>query len=76
MLDTSHRVRKLAYQLWEEQGRPVGRDQENWFEAERLVHSERVLEASDACVSKKEKGQRKNLETKRKNLEAKRKSQG
>ena len=66
MLDTSHRVRELAHQLWEEQGRPVGRDKEIWLEAERLLHSERLLEFSDACVGKKKKGQRNNPETKRK----------
>ena len=31
MLDTSHRVREIAYEFWEEQGRPAGRDKENWF---------------------------------------------
>ena len=66
MLDTSHRISELAYELWEEQGRPTGRDKENWFEAERLLHSERLLEVSDACVGKKMKGQRNNPETKRK----------
>ena len=66
MLDTSDRVREIAYQLWEEQGRPIGRDKDTWFEAERFLLGERVLEVSDACVSKKKKGQRKNRETKRK----------
>lgn len=50
MLDTASHVRDLAYQLWVEQGCPVGRDKENWFEAERLLS-----EASDGAMSNKEK---------------------
>ena len=30
-------VRNLAYSLWEQAGRPGGRDQEFWLEAERLL---------------------------------------
>lgn len=30
-------VRNLAYSLWEQAGRPEGRDQEFWLEAERLL---------------------------------------
>jgi len=67
MLDTIHRVRDLAYQLWEQQGRPIGRDEENWFEAERLLNGENHLEGSREGITKKEKkAQRKNSETKRK----------
>jgi hypothetical protein len=29
------RVRKRAHQIWEENGRPPGRDREFWFRAER-----------------------------------------
>jgi Protein of unknown function (DUF2934) len=51
MLDPASPVRDLAYQLWVEQGCPVGRDKENWLEAERLLS-----EARDrAAMSKKEK---------------------
>lgn len=31
--------RELAYRLWEERGRPVGRPDEDWFEAERRLRS-------------------------------------
>ena len=66
MLNTIHRVRDLAYQLWEEQGRPSGCDQEDWFEAERLFNGESHPEGGREGVTKKEKkGQRKNTETKR-----------
>lgn len=50
MLDPASPVRDLAYQLWVEQGCPVGRDKENWFEAERLLSS-----TPHETLSKKEK---------------------
>jgi Protein of unknown function (DUF2934) len=50
MLDPASPVRDLAYQLWVEQGCPVGRDKENWFEAERLLSQTR-----HEALSKKEK---------------------
>jgi hypothetical protein len=31
--------RELAYRLWEERGRPEGRPEEDWFEAERRLRS-------------------------------------
>lgn len=36
MMKTSD-VEQLAYELWEKDGRPHGRDQEYYFEAERLM---------------------------------------
>jgi len=30
-------VERLAYQLWEEAGRPSGRAEEHWYRAERLI---------------------------------------
>lgn len=32
---TKNRVRRRAREIWEENGRPSGRDEEFWFEAER-----------------------------------------
>jgi hypothetical protein len=32
-------VAKLAYQLWEERGRPFGSPEVDWFQAERAVHA-------------------------------------
>jgi hypothetical protein len=29
------RIRRRAHEIWEENGRPVGRDDEFWFQAER-----------------------------------------
>jgi hypothetical protein len=37
-LDTG-KQRELAYRLWEERGRPEGRPDEDWFEAERRLRS-------------------------------------
>jgi len=37
-------VAKLAYQLWEERGRPFGSPEVDWFAAERAVYS--ALQAS------------------------------
>lgn len=31
---------ELAYRLWEERGRPEGRPEEDWFEAERRLRSD------------------------------------
>lgn len=61
MLDPASQVRDLAYQLWMEQGCPVGRDKENWFEAERLLG-----EARHGATSKQEKKARKKSKAKRK----------
>jgi hypothetical protein len=31
------RIRVRAYQIWEQEGRPHGRDREHWHEAERQL---------------------------------------
>ncbi len=33
------RIQVLAYQLWEAEGRPEGRQQHHWSEAERRLHA-------------------------------------
>jgi len=38
-LDQKSRVERLAYQLWEEAGRPAGRAVEHWYLAERLIQN-------------------------------------
>ena len=43
------RQRELAYRLWEERGRPEGRPEEDWFEAERRLRSN-PHEADSAAV--------------------------
>jgi hypothetical protein len=41
--------RELAYRLWVERGRPEGRADEDWFEAERRLRSDQH-EAESAAV--------------------------
>ena len=41
------RIRKRARQIWEENGRPTGRDQEFWFQAERELQEEELKETPD-----------------------------
>jgi hypothetical protein len=36
----SREQRELAYRLWEERGKPQGRPDEDWFEAERRLQSD------------------------------------
>jgi hypothetical protein len=35
--DLHERVRRRAYELWESEGRPAGREHDHWFQAEREV---------------------------------------
>ena len=37
---TEAQIRERARQIWLERGRPVGRDEENWLEAERQLRGE------------------------------------
>ena len=39
-LDYEARVRERAEQLWEEAGRPEGKDQHFWYEAQRALEAE------------------------------------
>jgi hypothetical protein len=34
------RIRRRAYELWEQEGRPKGREREHWQEAERQIETE------------------------------------
>jgi len=61
MLHRSERVRDLAYSLWEQQGRPVGRDLEHWLEAERRLGRERhapALEIVAEALATPKKGRK------------------
>jgi hypothetical protein len=35
--DTAERIRQRAYEIWEREGRPEGREQAHWEQAEREV---------------------------------------
>ncbi len=38
--ETKQRVEAMAYQLWEKEGRPVGRELEHWRQAEKQLEVE------------------------------------
>ena len=46
-LDRNERIRQRAYEIWEREGRPHGRDEEHW----RMAVDELVDEFSDASVT-------------------------
>ncbi len=51
MPDASHHIRDLAYRLWEEEGRPEGREAEHWLDAERRFQN--VQPTSEATIPTK-----------------------
>lgn len=42
-------IRTRAYERWQQEGRPEGRDKEHWLAAERELASEGVEEGSDTA---------------------------
>jgi hypothetical protein len=44
--DLHERVRRRAYELWESEGRPAGREHDHWFQAEREVVARRRQQAA------------------------------
>jgi hypothetical protein len=45
MEDSEQRIRERAYRIWEEEGRPEGRDKEHWERARFLVGIEENADA-------------------------------
>ena len=43
---SQNRIRRRARQIWEENGRPAGRDEEFWFQAERELRETAELAKS------------------------------
>jgi len=41
---------RLAYELWEKEGRPLGRDMEFWLKAEMHLHEEQKKQAAKQSV--------------------------
>jgi hypothetical protein len=37
--ELEQRIRERAHQIWEDQGRPEGRDQEHWSRAEQEINA-------------------------------------
>ena len=50
MADSEHRIRERAYQLWEEEGRPEGRDIEYWERARCLIGIEDNADAAHGQI--------------------------
>jgi hypothetical protein len=46
---------KLAYQLWEEQGRPAGLHNDHWLEAERRLNTQPATPSTSAPSATKSK---------------------
>ena len=51
------RILNKAYELWEAEGRPTGRDMEHWFQAEILISQELSKAKPAAKASAKAKGE-------------------
>jgi len=52
MSDRERRVRDEAYRLWDEDGRPSGRDEAYWYEAEKRVGASEVPSSASAKKAK------------------------
>jgi hypothetical protein len=46
--DRDDLIRRRAYQIWEQAGRPEGTDQENWMQAAREIDEEMAEDADSA----------------------------
>lgn len=46
-IDFEQKVRQVAYHLWEEDGRPFGRETDYWFAAMQKLLDERDLTKKD-----------------------------
>jgi hypothetical protein len=44
---TEEKIRKRAREIWEDNGRPTGRDEEFWLQAERELQEEELKETPD-----------------------------
>ena len=49
--DRAKRIAERAYQLWEQEGRPEGRDREHWMEAERSLDGSGAAESAQGVPS-------------------------
>ena len=50
-IPTENRIRRRAREIWEENGRPSGRDDEFWFQAEREFREAETLAQKAAMKS-------------------------
>lgn len=50
-MDREQTIREMAYRMWEQAGRPVGRDLEFWLQAEALYGEPRSRGAEQPAAS-------------------------
>lgn len=56
----AEQIRKRAYEIWEDEGRPHGRDMQHWVQAETEFHPGlRVVDLSDPLPAAAKKPARK-----------------
>ncbi len=48
---TEEQLKELAYRLWEEDGRPEGRDQEHYFRARKILEDKEAAPAMQMSPS-------------------------
>ncbi len=51
-MDLKEEIAKVAYELFERDGRTHGKDKEHWLEAERIVEARRSLEVKKSVEKK------------------------
>lgn len=44
-------IRRRAYEIWEQTGRPDGRDREHWLQAEAEINGPKRLESGSAVAA-------------------------
>jgi hypothetical protein len=44
-MPTEEQIRELAYQMWEQQGRPEGKDVEHYFAAKQILEEQEAAQA-------------------------------
>lgn len=48
-MPTEEQIKELAYQLWEQEGRPDGKDWEHYFKAKRILEEREAAAAREAA---------------------------
>lgn len=51
--DRDERIRKRAHEIWEQEGRPDGKEQDHWERAERELSGSELPPLANAAVKKK-----------------------
>jgi hypothetical protein len=54
MITSYEDISKRAYEIWEEQGKPVGKDMEHWLQAEQELRQNNFKEQQTQKVTSKD----------------------